>query len=126
MRAILIDVFKREVSEIDLPLDLYGFRQTVQKHLCSENFTFLEENITALIIDADCLLKPSPGFKSNLMKSWPLFGNVIWIGQDPITKEKRDLFHAFEKDSLAIEWLDHKASELFRKDSIEKSRQAQS
>jgi hypothetical protein len=109
MRAILIDAYKKAVTDIELPKEVNGFQQALGVLLKTDQPKIIHSNeILTVILDEEAHWKDTPAFFSPLMEEVPMFGNIICIGRNPITKEMEDLYEEFECENFigVINWCD--------------------
>jgi hypothetical protein len=105
MRAILIDPFQKQMQEIDLSVEVGVFQQQVRTLLKTTNPQIIHANeLLSVIYDETAHWKETPAFWSELLKDSPLFGNVLCVGRNPISKNWEDLYRLYEFENFKVKW----------------------
>lgn len=116
MNAILINSFKREVTNIDLSTLPHIYLRQVQDHLCCQTYKFAIYNKANLqvMLDEDFLRN-----ESNLafqIEGWPLpfFGNVIFTGKNPDNGDTVDISEDVTPESFNITFFSEEQTKELR------------
>lgn len=122
MRALLFDAYNQEIKEIVLTTEAAIFQQQVRQHLRAEEIDRIHPNkLLTILFDPLAFAQPgTPGFLLGLMKEFPLFGNVICVGRNPITYQMEDLPGDFTCGHFEVNWFDPIETEECRKKSMQK------
>lgn len=106
MRAILINAYDQKVEEIDLPLFFIDFQKKVEEYLKCKMFSLINSNeILEVLLDPGAYNQPnSPAFFSPLSEGFPIFGNAICVGRNPLTGEMDNLFEEYKIENFNIRW----------------------
>lgn len=121
MRALIIDGFDQVMKEIDLPIEAAMFHQQVKQYLNTEKIDSIHpDKLLTILFDPLAFAQAgTPGFLLGLLEKFPLFGNVICVGRNPVTYQVEDLPKEFTPDHFNITWYDATASEECRKKAMQ-------
>lgn len=121
MRALLIDGFDQVMKEIDLPIEAAVFHKQVKQYLNTEKIDSIHpDKLLTILFDPLAFAQAGiPGFLLGVLEDFPLFGNVICIGRNPVTYQVEDLPKEFTPDYFSITWYDAMASEECRKRAMQ-------
>ena len=123
MRAIFIDSFRQVLEEIDLPLEVGAFQQRIRGLLQTDTIHIVHSNeLLTVIVDGAAAAKETPAFWSGLTEDWPMYGNVICVGRNPITREMEDLYELYTFENFQVKWCDATTTEHYRKIVLEFAR----
>jgi hypothetical protein len=121
MRAILIDAFNQRMEEIDLPIEVTAFQKRVRHLLQTENWGIVHCNdFVTVFFDEVALSKETPSFWVDFFEEWPVFGNLLCVGRNPITQEMEDLFDLYQFETFNVQWCDQSTTEYYRKMILER------
>lgn len=121
MRALLIDGYNQVIKEIVLPAERAIFYQQVKQYINAEEVDMIHPNkqLTILFDPLAFAQAGTPGFLLGLLEEFPLFGNVICVGRNPITYQMEDLSEEFTCDHFDVNWYDSTETEECRKKSMQ-------
>lgn len=116
MRAILIDAFQEKLEEIYLPVEVNAFQSEIRSLLKTDTPRIIHSNeLLTVIFDEDAHWKETPAFWSNLMDEQPMFGNVICVGRNPITKIIEGLYELYQFENFNVRWCDFEETGRYQK-----------
>jgi len=121
MRALLFDAYEQVIKEIVLPAEAAIFHQQAKQHLHSEDVDTIHPiKQLSILFDPLAFTKAgTPGFLLGLLEEFPLFGNVICVGRNPITYQIEDLSNEFAPDNFKVSWYHPAEVEEVRKKAME-------
>jgi hypothetical protein len=116
MRAILINAFEQKMEEINLPDEVSEFQKEIRNILRTNTIEIAHCNeLLTVIFDGAAFTKDTPSFWSELLKEYPIFGNVICVGRHPITQNMEDIYHEYGFENFKVRWCDMATTEHYRK-----------
>ncbi|PSL34518.1 hypothetical protein [Chitinophaga ginsengisoli] len=120
MRALLFDAYSQVVKEIVLPAERAIFYQQVKQYLNAEGIDMIHPNkLLTILFDPLAFTKAgTPGFLLGLLEEFPLFGNIICVGRNPITYQIEDLSGEFTRDHFDVSWYAPTEAEEYRKKAM--------
>jgi hypothetical protein len=116
MRAIFVDAFNQKIEEIDLPIDGEAFMAEVLRLLRTEQWEIYRMNeLLIMFVDKLALSKDAPAVWVDVLSEFPIFGNIICVGQHPSTKVIDDLDKTYSLDNFIARWCDKSTTENYKK-----------
>ncbi len=115
MRAILINGFDQKIEEIDLPTEVAAFQQEVRRLLGTEDWRIVNrKEWLTVIYDELMLSKDTLCYFVDTISEYPLFGNLICVGRDPVTQVIADLDEVLSHHYIFVRWMDKSSTEFYK------------
>jgi len=121
MRAFLIDGYNQRIEEITLSAETATFYQQVRQHINSEEVDTIHPHkaLTILFDPLAFAREGIPGFHLGIMVEFPLFGNVVCVGRNPVTYQIEGLSEEFTPDQFDVNWYNGEEGEERRKKAMQ-------